>query len=81
VSEQHPEKDRASSTSRLSAGPPVQRGFDLMLTRLIRVVGLGIAIFETGWEHADRPFLLLLAAAMMIGSIGLEVLLRRGWAQ
>ena len=32
---------------------------------IVRLTGIGIAIYETVIEHADRPTLLLLAAAMI----------------
>jgi len=32
---------------------------------IVRFTGIAIAIYETVFEHADRPSLLLLAAAMI----------------
>lgn len=32
---------------------------------IVRVTGIGIAVYETLFEHVDRPTLLLLAAAMI----------------
>jgi hypothetical protein len=34
-------------------------------TQIVRIVGLGIAIYETVYEKVDRPSLLILAAGMM----------------
>lgn len=47
--------------------------FDLILVRLTKVVGLilgaGIMVYETGWDHTDRPYLYAAALLMM----GLQV--------
>ena len=44
--------------------------FDQIFIRLTKVVGLvlgsGIMIYETGWDHQDRPYLYA-AALMMMG--------------
>lgn len=45
-------------------------------SRVMQTVGLGVVVFEAGWERNDRPWLLLVAVAMMTGGLGLQILLR-----
>jgi hypothetical protein len=55
--------------------PPPDR-WSLWFTRLMQLVGLGIVCYETIVVQRDRPWLLLVAVAMMIGAQGLRLLLR-----
>jgi hypothetical protein len=50
--------------------------WQIWFSRLIQIMGLGIVVYETRWEHNDRPWLLLAAVAMMTGGLGLQVLVR-----
>lgn len=50
---------------------------DQWINRLIRLSGLGIAFYETIVEHNDRLWLLGTACAMMAGSVGLELILKK----
>lgn len=45
-------------------------------SKVVQVAGLGIVIYEVRWEHNDRPWVLLVAAAMMTGLLGLQALVR-----
>jgi hypothetical protein len=45
-------------------------------SRLIQIVGLAIVIYETLAEQVDRPWLLLVAVAMMVGGLGLQLIVR-----
>ena len=50
--------------------------WSIWFSRLIQVVGLGLVIYEAVVEHTDRPWLLLVASAMMLGGLGLQLVLR-----
>ena len=56
--------------------PPDDR-FSLFFNRLVRITGLGIALYETIVENADRPYLLGLAGTMMSGSLLADALIKR----
>jgi hypothetical protein len=65
--------------SRRRERPPEQPRPDpwqIWFSRLIQVMGLAVVVYETRWEHNDRPWLLLVAVAMMTGGLGLQVLVR-----
>lgn len=59
-----------------SAAPPPTDPWSIWFSRLVQVVGLGVVIFETVVEENDRPWLLLVATAMMLGGLGLQLVLR-----
>lgn len=52
--------------------------WSIWFSRLIQIVGLALVIYEALVEENDRPWLLLIAAAMMLGGVGLQLLVR--WA-
>lgn len=66
--------EHAGTPEPAASGDPWQIWF----SRIIQIVGLGIVIFETLAEQADRPWLLLVATSMMIGGLGLQLVIR--WA-
>lgn len=55
----------------------VENGADLWISRAVRIVGLGIAVYETVVEHTDRPTLLGTALVMMVGTIAYDAVRRR----
>ena len=61
--------------ARASQAHPQDR-WSLWFTRLMQLVGLGIVVYETLVVQSDRPWLLLVAVAMMLGGQGLRLLLR-----
>jgi hypothetical protein len=50
--------------------------WDTWFWRLVQICGLGLVIYEARFEHADRPWLLLVAVAMMLGGLGAQFVLR-----
>lgn len=50
--------------------------WSIWFMRLVQVVGLGLVIYEARFEDGDRPFLLLVASAMMLGGLGIQLVLR-----
>lgn len=52
--------------------------FGLLFSRLVRIAGLIIALYEAFLENADRPALLALAGTMMSGSLFVDAVLKRG---
>lgn len=52
--------------------------FALLFSRLVRVSGLIIALYEAFLENVDRPALLALAGTMMSGSLFVDAVLKRG---
>lgn len=61
--------------------PPAPLNSDpwqIWFTRAVQVVGLGIMVFEAVGRKAERPWLMLFAAGMMLGGMGLQSIVR--WA-
>lgn len=52
--------------------------WSIWFSRVIQVSGLAVVAYETTVEHADRPWLLLVATSMMLGGLGLQLVVR--WA-
>ena len=50
--------------------------WSIWFSRIIQIVGLGLVVYEAVVEHTDRPWLLLVASAMMLGGLGLQLVLR-----
>lgn len=44
--------------------------------RIVQVAGLALILFEALAKDKDRPYLLLVASAMMLGSVGMNMMLR-----
>lgn len=44
--------------------------------RAVQLVGLCLIIYEARFNDHDRPYLLLVASAMMLGSVGMSMILR-----
>lgn len=63
---------------RRRARPPDQKPdpWQIWFSRLIQIVGLAVVVYEVRWEHNDRPWILLVAVAMMTGGLGLQALAR-----
>lgn len=55
---------------------PRQDPWQVWFSRLIQIVGLAIVIYETLAARVDRPWLLLVAVAMMVGGLGLQLIVR-----
>ena len=55
-----------------------QDPWSIWFSRLIQIIGLGTFIEQVavGQGHTDRPWILLISLAMMIGGLGLQLLLR-----
>jgi hypothetical protein len=60
-----------------SPSPPQRDTFDLWMSRLVRVAGLGIALFETIGNSGERPALLGTALVMMTGSLAYDAIRRK----
>lgn len=57
--------------------PPLpQDPWSIWFSRAIQVAGLGLVIYEALAENNDRPVLLLVATAMMLGGLGLQMIVR-----
>lgn len=56
--------------------PPPKDPWGIWFGRLMQIVGLAVIVYETRWEHSDRPWLLFAALAMMTGGLGLQVIVR-----
>ena len=57
------------------AHPPVDR-WSLWFGRLVQICGLALILYEALAEHSDRPYLLLVAMAMMVGATGLRLVIK-----
>ena len=55
---------------------PKPDSWQVWFSRLVQVAGLGIVFYETLAEQVDRPWLLLVAVAMMVGGLGLQFIVR-----
>lgn len=44
--------------------------------RLVQTSGLGVIGYETVVENNDRPYLLFLAGGMMLGTLGMQLVLK-----
>lgn len=66
-------------TSKEPQKPPPEQPdtFGLYFSRVVRISGLLIALWETFIENVDRPYLLGLAATMMSGSLFADALIKR----
>lgn len=42
--------------------------------RLVQLVGLGSFIYELAFSRLDRPYILLVGLAMMLGGAGLQLI-------
>ena len=58
-------------------GVPPTDPFGLHFSRLVRISGLIIALYEAFVENVDRPYILALAATMMSGSLFVDALIRK----
>jgi hypothetical protein len=62
-----------------SVQPPAEQdSFGILFSRLVRISGLVIALYEAFVENVDRPYILALAATMMSGSLFVDALIRKG---
>jgi hypothetical protein len=67
-------------TSQPKSKPPPapQDLWSIWFSRLMQIAGLGLVIYEATVERVDRPWLLLVATAMMLGGLGLRLVVE--WA-
>lgn len=56
--------------------PPSSDPWQIWFSRIVQIGGLILIGYEARWEHNDRPWLLLVAVAMMTGGLGLQALAR-----
>lgn len=64
--------------------PPVRRNgssaqpdrFTVWFFRAVQIMGLALIVYEALAADKDRPYLLLVASAMMLGSVGMNMILR-----
>lgn len=55
---------------------PTRDPWSIWFSRVMQVVGLLLVIYEAVAKDRDRPYLLLVAMAMMLGGLGLQLVLR-----
>lgn len=60
-----------------SSTPRRESGFDLWISRTIRIAGLVIALYETFIEKFDRPTILGTAMLMMSGTLAYDAIRRK----
>jgi hypothetical protein len=69
-------------TSQRKPKPPAPAAapdlWSIWFSRLMQIAGLGLVIYEATVEQVDRPWLLLVATAMMLGGLGLRLVVE--WA-